>query len=294
MELADLAVFRAVVRTGGVTRAAATLHRVPSNVTVRVRKLEDELGVALFLREGRRMVLTPGGERLLAYADRLLALAEEARDAVATREPRGLLRLGAMESTAAARLPRVLMAFQARWPSVDVELHTGDPRRLVADVLAGTLDAALVAEPVDDPRLATRMAFREELVLVAGPGHARIRAPADLRPQVLLAFHPGCPHRTRFEQWFASGGRAPQRVVEVASYHAILGCAVAGMGTALMPRSVLETFTDRARLTTHPMPAPMRTAHTLLAWRAGVAHANVDAFAHVLPPVQAARRRVGS
>src|SRR5437868_6130885 len=75
MDLAALAIFRAVVRENGVTRAAAKLHRVQSNVTTRIKQLEEELGAALFVRDGRRLVLTPAGHTLLPYAERLLALA---------------------------------------------------------------------------------------------------------------------------------------------------------------------------------------------------------------------------
>src|ERR1700732_4894548 len=100
MDLSDLRIFSAVVRQGGVTRAAERLHRVQSNVTTRVRQLEDELGIRLFVREGKRLHLAPAGKILLDYADRLLALAEEARAAVQDSRPRGVFRLGAMESTA--------------------------------------------------------------------------------------------------------------------------------------------------------------------------------------------------
>src|SRR5262249_23496258 len=98
MNFTDLQVFRAVVREGGVTRAGQHLNRVQSNVTTRVRQLERELGVKLFIREGKRLHLSPTGTILLDYAERLLDLAQEARDAVHDGEPRGPLRLGAMES----------------------------------------------------------------------------------------------------------------------------------------------------------------------------------------------------
>src|SRR5262249_21857075 len=91
MELSDLRVFRAVAQEGGAPRAPARLHRVPSNVTVRVRKLEQDLGAALFLREGKRMTLSPAGRVLLDSADRLLGLAEEARAALHDAEPQGTL-----------------------------------------------------------------------------------------------------------------------------------------------------------------------------------------------------------
>ena len=120
MELSDLNVFATVVREGGVTRAAEKLHRVQSNVTTRVRKLEEELGVELFMRDGRRLKLAPAGHVLLGYADRLLALAAEARDALNEAEPRGVLRLGSMESTAAARLPQPLSLLARKYPGITV------------------------------------------------------------------------------------------------------------------------------------------------------------------------------
>ena len=116
MELSDLRIFQAVVRAGGITRAAAQLHRVQSNVTTRVKQLEEKLDTELFLREGKRMQLTPAGTMLLDYADRLLALAQEAREALHDQTPRGLLRLGAMESTAAVRLPGPLSEYHRRYP----------------------------------------------------------------------------------------------------------------------------------------------------------------------------------
>jgi len=159
MELSDLHVFRTVVRAGGVTRAGERLHRVPSSVTTRVKNLEEELGAALFLREGKRMQLSPAGRILLEYADRLLALSEEVRDALHETRPRGTLRLGSMESTAAVRLPAPLCEFHERYPEVSLELSVGDPRHLTAQVLAGELDAALVSEPVSDPALDTLVAY---------------------------------------------------------------------------------------------------------------------------------------
>ncbi len=282
MELTDLRIFRTVVETGGITRAAARLHRVQSNVTTRIRQLEADLGVPLFVREGRRLQLAPAGRTLVGYADRLLALADEAREAVASDMPRGTLRLGAMESTAAARLPEPLAAFHARHPAVAVELRTGNPSQLVAQVLAGELDAALVAEPVVDDRLATRAAFVEELVLVSAAAHSRIASPRDVGNGTLLAFEPGCPHRKRLEDWYGRDGAVPSRLVEVGSYHALLGCVAAGMGVALMPRSVLASFTAQAQLSVHPLKAPLRHATTLLVWRREGPSANVAAFAEVM------------
>jgi DNA-binding transcriptional LysR family regulator len=284
MELSDLNVFRTVVRAGGVTRAAQQLHRVQSNVTTRVRKLEEELRVTLFVREGRRMQLSPAGKVLLDYADRLLALAEEARDALQDAGPRGVLRLGAMESTAGVRLPAPLSELHRRHPAVSVELHTGNPQHLTAQVLGGELDAALVAEPVSDSRLEALAIYDEELVLVTGRDHPPIRSPRDVAKRTLLAFHPGCPHRQRLEDWFARARVQPERVVEMASYHAILGCAVVGMGVALMPKSVLDGYGERGRLSVHPLTGRFRSVRTLLVWRKDAPQSKIVALTEVLVP----------
>jgi DNA-binding transcriptional LysR family regulator len=115
MDLSDLKIFSAVVREGSVTKAAQRLYRVQSNVTTRIRQLEEDIGVSLFIREGKRLHLSPAGQVLLEYADRLLALAEEARNAVQDPKPRGIFRLGAMESTA-DRSTSITGAIRT-WPS---------------------------------------------------------------------------------------------------------------------------------------------------------------------------------
>lgn len=290
MELRDLQVFRTVVEAGGVIRAAERLHRVQSNVTARIHKLEEELGVELFLREGRGLKLTAAGALLLDYARRLLALAQQAKDAVQADTPRGVLRLGAMESAAAVRLPRPLSEFHQRYPEASIELHSGPPRQLTAEVLAGELDAALVLEPVNDERLAVVPCFEEPLVLVAAAGHPPIRRPQDVRTRTLLAFHPGCPHRERLERWFSGSGVPPERLVEVASYHTILGCAAAGMGVALMPASVLESFTERGRLSVHPLSGDFAATRTAMIWRREAASPAIRAFAALLTRPEAPAR----
>ena len=162
MDLSDLRIFLAVVREGGVTRAAERLNRVQSNVTTRIRQLEQDLDATLFIREGKRLRLAPAGQSLLGYAERLLALAEEARSSVHDPKPRGLFRLGSMESTAAIKLPKALNEYVRLYPEVTLELRVGNPFTLGSAILAGQLDAALVAEPIADEPFDRAFAFEEE------------------------------------------------------------------------------------------------------------------------------------
>jgi len=288
MDLSDLRIFVAVVRAGGVTRAAERLHRVQSNVTTRVRQLEERLGVALFIRDGKRMHLTPAGKLLLEYADRLLALAEEASNAVKDSRPRGRLRLGAMDSTAAVRLPRPLAEYHRRYPDVVLELRSGNPQQLASRVLAGDLDAALVTEPIADAPFERAPAFVEELVIIAAADHPPVGKPGNL-PRTMVAFEHGCPHRKRLEDWYAARGEMPERTIELGSYHSMLGCVAAGMGVALLPRSVLATFPESRQLSVHALPPGADRAATILIWRKGAGSPNIEALKQILAQTRESR-----
>ncbi len=281
MDLAALKIFVAVVREGSVTAAAKRLHRVQSNVTTRIRQLEQDLGVALFIREGKRLHLAPEGQLLLDYAVRLLALADEARTAMQDPRPRGVLRLGAMESTAAVRLPEPLNRYHQLYPDVTLELRIGNPKVLGAAILAGELDAALVAEPIAEAPFDKVAVFVEEPVIVSAAGRPQPGG-KSASPTTMIAFEPGCPHRARLEGWYAQRGDMPERVIELGSYHAMLGCVAAGMGIALLPRSVLATFPDTMRLQVHKLPPGQNRVDTVMIWRKGAASPKLLALQKVL------------
>jgi DNA-binding transcriptional LysR family regulator len=287
MELSDLHLFRTVVEAGGVTRAAEKLNRVQSNVTTRVRRLEEELGVELFIRAGKKLHLSPAGKVLLDYAGRLLDLAAEARDSVHDTTPRGMFRLGSMESTASMRLPAPLSEYCRRYPDVKLELRTGNCRELSALVLHGEIDAALTAGDIPDSPFEKIAVFEEEMVLVAAAGHPPIRSPRDALSRTVLVFENGCAYRQRLEDWFSLKGEMPERLIEMSSYHAILGCAVVGMGVALVPRMVLGTFPERKRLSVHPLPQKLSRATTWLLWRKGARSPKLDALIELLAPQNA-------
>src|SRR5689334_11595419 len=288
MDLSDLRIFTTVVREGGVTRAAEKLNRVQSNVTTRIRQLEEDLDVTLFIREGKRLHLAPAGQALLGHAERLLALADEARASVRDPRPRGLFRLGAMESTAAVRLPKALNEYHRRHPEVTLELRTGNPGVLATAILAGELDAALVAEPIADTPFDKVSVFEEEPVIVSAVGQPPVGKSGHF-PKTIIAFEHGCPHRKRLEAWYEKRGEMPERTVELGSYHAMLGCVAAGMGIALLPRTVLSTFPESKRLTVHRLPPGENRAETVLIWRKGAGSPNIKALQEILSAMQRSR-----
>ncbi|KRR29584.1 LysR substrate-binding domain-containing protein [Bradyrhizobium retamae] len=292
MDLSDLKIFSAVVREGGVTRAAQRLYRVQSNVTTRIRQLEEELDVPLFIREGKRLHLSPAGRVLLDYADRLLALAGEARNAVQDPRPRGVFRLGAMESTAAVRLPGPVNEYHRLYPDVVLELRTGNPTALSKALLANELDAALVTLPIAEALFEKVAVFEEEPVIVSAADTPAIgKGKNAYFPRTILAFEHGCPHRKRLEDWYALRNQMPERTIELGSYHAMLGCVVAGMGVALLPRSVLTTFPESRRLKVHRLPPGENRADTYLIWRKGADSPKVHALRDLLAKQRARSAR---
>jgi DNA-binding transcriptional LysR family regulator len=280
LDFVALEIFCAVAAEGSVTRAAQRLQRVQSNVTTRVRQLEDAVGCTLFLREGKRMALTPEGHTLLAYAQRLLALAEEARQALQPSQPQGRLRLGAMESTAASRLPGPLARFHGQWPSVALELSTGASQDLLDRLRAHTLDAVLIAWPPgqpSDPALDAVPVFCEELLLALPADHPPISGPQDVQPGTLAAFERGCSYRHIAQQWLAAR-TPPLQWLELGSYHAILACVAAGNCVGVVPRSVLELARTPPALHLHPL----QSVDTLLVRRAGYRSAALEVLQQIL------------
>lgn len=289
MELSDLNIFRAVVESGGITRAAEKLNRVPSNVTTRIGQLEDDLGVKLFVRESRKLRLSPAGATLLDKANRLLDLARETREAVQSETPRGVLKLGAYESTASVWLPGRLSEFQRAYPQVTLELHTWSLQRMIGGIMSGELEAALISGYDDDPRFEKIPLYDDEIVIVA-PKSKDPLARGRKDEFMLLAFDDDCPHRHLIERWVREQIRPPTRVIEMSSNHALLGCVAAGMGIGMMPESVLPGFPGHRHLNIHRMPKEISRKRISLTWRKGMRSARIDALAEILTAAKSAKR----
>jgi DNA-binding transcriptional LysR family regulator len=269
MDFASLQIFQAVVDEGGIIAAARKLHRVPSSVTMRIKQLEASLGVELFVREQRRLRLSPAGEIFLGYVEQLLRIAEQARHAVRDDVPRGVLKIGTLESTAASRLPPLLARYHEQYPSVRVELATNTTDALIEGVFGRQFDAAFVAGRAEATGLEMLAAFEEELVLVAPRTHPAIRGAQDVRTDTIISFPTGCAYRRQLQACLATGAVVPGRVLELSSYHAIIACIASGTGIALVPRSVLETVRVSDNVAVYPLTDTPVCLPTYLVWRQG-------------------------
>ena len=269
IDLDSLEIFRAVVEQGGIVRAAEKLHRVQSNVSTRIKQLEQRLGRPLFRKQGRSLVLSQEGELLLSYARRLFRLADEAEQALRHGVPGGVFRIGSLESTAGSRLPPILSRFHRQHPGVVIELVTGTTGALIRRVSNHEIEAAFVSEPFTAPGLSSAKVFEEELILITAKGGPAIKRPADLAGMTLIAFAEGCSYRRRLQDWLAPSGVVPLRTLEFASYHAMLACVAAGTGFALVPRSIIHALRSARELQQHEVPVRIRRNTTHLVWNGG-------------------------
>ena len=261
MNVADLNVFAAVARYGSITKAARRLNTVQSNVTTRLRLLEEELGVSLFQRHHQGVTLTRSGRDLLPYAHQLDVLLQKARDAVsANQATRGALRLGSMETTAAARLPALLRKYVPAHRNVDVAIETGTTRTLTQAVLEYRLDGAFVAGPVEVDELEPTLAFMEELVLVSSPEYKSVpSALAEGKIPKVFVFRVGCSYRQKLERFLAGRGLTLVNQLEMGTLEGIIGCVSAGLGITMMPFSVVESYVKRQEVAVHRLsPADAR------------------------------------
>jgi len=264
MDLHDLNVFATAARLGSVTKAAVSLSTVQSNVTARIRLLERELGVQLFHRTHRGITLTPKGEQLLPYAQQMLSLAENARTAVASAgDVRGVLRIGALQSTASARLPNVLRAYAAKHERVDVSIETGTTAELMDKVLNCHLHGAFVAGGQDHPDLDSVASFVEELVMITPAPYRTVREYLKKSPlPKLLVFRVGCHYRQRLERYLSDEGIGALNQMEFGTIDGIIGCVSAGLGVTMLPRSVVERSAMRKEVRIHALARPYRHVET--------------------------------
>jgi LysR family transcriptional regulator, cell division regulator len=263
MDAADLRVFEVVARLGVMNKAAAELKTVPSNITTRIRQLEEEVGVPLFRRHTKGVALTSAGERLLPYAMKIARLLGEAKRAVEDDgNPKGQLRIGSLESTAAFRLPPIISRFGSAFPAVDMSLKTGTNIRLIEDVLSYDLDGAFVCGPLDHPELNQLVVFYEELMIATAFGRKRFASMTERGQLKIPVKGEGCAYRERFEDMLSRRGVNISQI-EFGTLDAIVGCVAAGLGETLLPKTSLAPAIKAKRISAHSLPAADAKVETL-------------------------------
>jgi len=234
LDLDLLRSFVSVVDAGGFTRAGERVHRTQSTVSQQIRRLEETVGRPLLHRSGKRATPTEEGERLLSYARRILALAEEARDAVTLPSSEGIVRLGIPEDFATNRLAKVLSRFARSRPGLRLDVRCDLSVKLRSDLDHGELDLALLKR--DAGGTGAVAVWPENLGWVTSRGN-----PIDVRrnPVPLAVFPQGCLYRNRAIHALETAGR-PWRIAYTSpNFSGVQAAVSAGLGVSILPRAAL-------------------------------------------------------
>ncbi|GGP11286.1 LysR family transcriptional regulator [Oceanobacillus neutriphilus] len=272
MELRQLNTFHTVATTLNFSRAAEALNYVPSNVTMQIKALEEELNVRLFDRLGKQLVLTTAGKRFLIHVQDILNKLDEARSSVHDNEIlSGTLTISANEVVCAYRLPEVFKLFRFRYPGVRLIFRSVSNQQLKQTLFEGTSDVAFILdEPIQSTGLAVEALTEENFRLFVAPDHPLAKQTAiqleDFYGEVFLINEKGCPYRTMFDQTFKKGDIDSISPIEFQSAEAIKQCAISGIGIAFLPKIVTEVEVERGELIALPWPFPNLDVYTHMAW----------------------------
>ncbi|WP_432363071.1 LysR family transcriptional regulator [Sporosarcina sp. UB5] len=259
MEFKDLEIFQMVAQKGTITEAAKELNFVQSNVTSRIKKIEDELNTALFNRHNRGMSLTPEGKKLLVYSEKILSLTNEMVKVVQSKtEPAGKLEIGTVETV--IKLPVIISSYIKKYKNVDLSLLTGVTEQLQNDVLHHRLDGAFVTEVEQHPELVSHDVFQEELVLLSDSTKTSIE---QLLEEPILCFREGCGYRARLAKWYRDQNIVPQKVMEFGTLETILGSVTMGLGITFVPKSAVVHLEEKGLVHCHYLPEKYSKINTI-------------------------------
>lgn len=269
MEIRNLRSFAVAVRLERFARAAETLGYTPSTITAHIQALEAELGAFLFFREGGVVRLTPEGEKLLPFAEQMVALAEQAGEAVRSpRVPCGPLLVGAAETLVDHRLGGFLEGFCRRYPDVSLSLCYGSCNEFRSALRRGTLDLALLLDrSSEDPDLEVLDLGEEPLAFAAAPDHPLASGPLTppgLEEQTLILTEAGCYYRGHLEGVLEALGVHPRAVLSLGQTVPILQLVRAGGGITFLPRVALAGDFEAGTLTELAWEGPEFSLHALL------------------------------
>lgn len=254
MEFRNLITFSEIAHLKSYTKAAEELGYAQSTITTQIQLLEEDLGVKLFEKIGRKMHLTSKGEVFLKYAENIISLTEEAKEAVSDVDiPRGTLRIGIVESLCTMRLPELLKNYHMKYPEVEVIIKVGVCSDLRNMLKNNIVDLAFILDkPIVDPDLICCMSYNESMTFLASPvnrltGKRQVTM-EDIKDEPLIVTEKGCSYRNIFEKMFQKSGLKPNIALEVGSIEAIKSFTMSNLGITLLPVMTVDKELENGQL----------------------------------------------
>jgi DNA-binding transcriptional LysR family regulator len=240
MEIRQLRAFAAIADAKTFTAGARHVNVTQAAISMQIRQLEDELGVPIFTRTPRRVILTEAGERLLDRARSILrehdsAVAEIAELAGAEY---GRLRIGSASAMfTTQQLPSIMQRLRAKYPNAELSVTSATSHKLVDKIMHGEVDVAFVSLPVDNSNITTDRLFSDEIVAIAHPSHPLAKekfiSPAALAGEKLILGERGGNTRRMIDEFFAAANVRPSIVMELSRQEAINQMVEANLGVGI-------------------------------------------------------------
>ncbi|HBC97471.1 MAG TPA: LysR family transcriptional regulator [Clostridium sp.] len=254
MEFRNLITFSEIAHLKSFTKAAEELGYAQSTITTQIKLLEEELGIKLFEKIGRKIHLTSKGKILLKYAENIISLTEEAREAVGGIDfPHGILRIGIVESLCTMRLPEMLKNYHMKYPEVEIIIKVGVCSDLRSMLKNNIVDLAFILDkPTVDPDLICCVSYNEPMIFLSSPvnglaGKNQITI-EDIKDEPLIVTEKGCSYRNIFEKMFQKSGLKPNIALEVGSIEAIKSFTMSNLGITLLPVMTVEKELESGQL----------------------------------------------
>lgn len=251
LERIHLTILREVAKRGSLTAAAAELHVTQSALSHTMRKLEDELGVAIWIREGRTLRPTQAGEYLLAVAERLLPQLDyaEVRLKQFAQGERGTLRIGMECHPCYQWLLKLVSPYLTRWPAVDVDVRQKFQFGGIGALFGYDIDLLVTPDPLYKTGLTFEPVFDYEQVLVVGPGHplrcASYVTPEQIADETLITYPVDIERLDVYSQFLSPAGVSPKRHKPIETTDIMLQMVASGRGVAALPRWLVGEYTDK-------------------------------------------------
>ncbi|ASK29253.1 LysR family transcriptional regulator [Chryseobacterium sp. T16E-39] len=265
MNLNDLKIFEAVAVHGSFTKAAEVMFTVQSNVTARIKTLEEELEAQLFTRTSRKVSLTTSGHAFIQYARKITHIIEEAKNEIKKSDQiGGNLCIGCIETTLVFKAPQILSDFMKVYPHVALEFKSDTREKLIDDVLNYKLDAAFVSAPIHSSQLEQIHIKQDELVIITSLDEKSINHVLKKDHLNIVVFEQGCVYRARLETLLNARGVIQYKSMVMNSIEGIINFVEAGLGITLLPLELVEQYYGGRKLKTFKLSKEINTISTSL------------------------------
>jgi DNA-binding transcriptional LysR family regulator len=272
MNTNDLNLFEAVAHYGSFTKAAEAMFTVQSNVTTRIKNLEEEFGALLFIRNNRKVELTAEGEKLIHYSKQFNHILDEAKRSIGKSDiVKGQIKIGFLETMMTLKGPELVNKLASKFPLVDLDFRSAMSASLISDVLNYRLDAAFIPAPIDIAELEQIKIKDEQIVIVAPGDNKNLDLLLKKSPVKTIVFDQGCVFRAKLDSWLVSKGISQYHKTVMNSIEGVVNFIESGIGFSVMPEEIISSFYGNRNIKTFPLPKELGLMTTILVYRKDVA-----------------------